>query len=190
MSRNRWPPSPTSPISPHSTDAELTETSGAAGPLTPPSPGNSDWPDANPVPIGEPEKAITTTSMAIPAPGRTAGATDSQIRLLQSRARYGLSAFSFLEPELPGSSYPAVVITSQARNWIIRRRNFGPGHCGSPARGAGVGPASLPRTAPSVSGAAPCRLRPSDAAHSATSPWWLPRLALARSVRNLAEIAE
>ena len=25
--------------------------------------------------------------------------------ILQSRARYGLSAFSFLEPELPGSSY-------------------------------------------------------------------------------------
>jgi hypothetical protein len=51
--------------------------------------------------------------------------------ILQSRARYGLSAFSFIEPELPGSvnNEPGPQLDCAAAKFL-------PGHCGSPARGA------------------------------------------------------
>src|SRR5262249_27284955 len=102
---------------PDLTHAELTETSCASGPLTPPSPGNSDWPDANPAPISEPKKATTTIRMATPSPR----ADSWRNRLTDTpSSKPGPAWPERVFPSL-SRNCPALLITSQARSWIVRR---------------------------------------------------------------------
>jgi hypothetical protein len=73
--------------------------------------------------------------------------------ILQSRARYGLSAFSFLKPELPGNinNEPGPQLDCAAAKFLPRSLR------GRPARSACAGTSLLAKDSAAVSGAAPAR---------------------------------
>jgi hypothetical protein len=92
--------------------------------------------------------------------------------ILQSRARYGLSAFSFLKPELPGSvnNEPGPQLDCAAAKFLPRSPR-------QPSLWRVWGTSLLIKDSAGRQRSSTCRLRASDVADSATSPWqWWPRL--------------
>ena len=98
--------------------------------------------------------------MMFPARGRIAGATIHRYcKSFTGRARYDLSAFSLLEPELPGSvnNEPGPQLDCAATKFLTRPLR-------QPSLWHVCGTSLLAKDSAGVSGAAPCRLRASDVA--------------------------